>query len=406
MRAALGSMTRSSKPQARCQRKAAPRNAETIAAMNEVDSEILRLLRANGRMSWRDLGAAVGLSANAAADRVRRLRQAGVITGFVALVDPAAGGRRLEALVGVTLAADDRLRRLRHSRGQARARARVPPPQRLTRLPAASRLHRHGRARRAATHAAPPPRRRRHRDDDHPPLRPTRHMKERGLAPFFHPLHAQPTQETGLAPFFHPLRVQPTQERRAGRPAAGDCRWRVGEACAALTPAQRGSPRRLASARRRVRRGVCGLGPGGRDRRDARRARAMRRQPPVCRRAPANRDARDAPGGTASSRSERARGPGHLAFRVSWSPVRPSGGRGGDRWQIARSGRRYAHIWGLAATTSPQARRPCLLLCRGKRRGPRQHTTAGRRPDRPARRENSNPTPDTRFTQHPLYACN
>jgi Lrp/AsnC family leucine-responsive transcriptional regulator len=46
----------------------------------------------------------VGLSANAAATRVRRLRQAGVITGFVATVDPAAGGRRLEALVGVTLA--------------------------------------------------------------------------------------------------------------------------------------------------------------------------------------------------------------------------------------------------------------------------------------------------------------
>jgi Lrp/AsnC family transcriptional regulator, leucine-responsive regulatory protein len=72
--------------------------------LDPIDSEILRLLRDDGRMSWRDLGAAVGLSANAAADRVRRLRQAGVITGFVALLDPAAGGRRLEALVGVTLA--------------------------------------------------------------------------------------------------------------------------------------------------------------------------------------------------------------------------------------------------------------------------------------------------------------
>ena len=71
--------------------------------MDEVDSEILKLLRGDGRMSWQDLGAAVGLSANAAADRVRRLRRAGVITGFVALVDPAAGGRVLEALVGVTL---------------------------------------------------------------------------------------------------------------------------------------------------------------------------------------------------------------------------------------------------------------------------------------------------------------
>jgi Lrp/AsnC family leucine-responsive transcriptional regulator len=71
--------------------------------MDAVDSEILRLLREDGRLSWRDLGAAVGLSANAAADRVRRLRRANVITGFAALVDPAAGGRTLEALVGITL---------------------------------------------------------------------------------------------------------------------------------------------------------------------------------------------------------------------------------------------------------------------------------------------------------------
>jgi Lrp/AsnC family leucine-responsive transcriptional regulator len=71
--------------------------------MDETDSEILRLLREDGRLSWRDLGAQVGLSANAAADRVRRLRHDGVIRGFVALVDPAAGGRNLEALVGITL---------------------------------------------------------------------------------------------------------------------------------------------------------------------------------------------------------------------------------------------------------------------------------------------------------------
>jgi Lrp/AsnC family leucine-responsive transcriptional regulator len=73
--------------------------------MDAIDSEILRMLREDGRMSWRDLGAAAGLSANAVADRVRRLRRAGIITGFVALVDPAAGGRKLEALVGVTVGA-------------------------------------------------------------------------------------------------------------------------------------------------------------------------------------------------------------------------------------------------------------------------------------------------------------
>ena len=71
--------------------------------MDDIDRVILHELVENGRASYRHLGALTGLSANAAADRVRRLRQAGVITGFVALIDPAAGGRHLEALVGVTL---------------------------------------------------------------------------------------------------------------------------------------------------------------------------------------------------------------------------------------------------------------------------------------------------------------
>jgi Lrp/AsnC family leucine-responsive transcriptional regulator len=85
-------------------RKPLRRNTAESVAIDSIDSEILRVLREDGRISWRDLGAAVGLSANAAADRVRRLRQAGVITGFTAEIDRAAGGRHLEALVGVTLA--------------------------------------------------------------------------------------------------------------------------------------------------------------------------------------------------------------------------------------------------------------------------------------------------------------
>jgi len=45
------------------------------------------------------------LSANAAADRVRRLRAGGVITGFTATVDVGATGRGLVALIDVRLAA-------------------------------------------------------------------------------------------------------------------------------------------------------------------------------------------------------------------------------------------------------------------------------------------------------------
>ena len=73
--------------------------------MDAIDREILGELRRDGRISFRDLGAAVGLSANAAADRVRRLRRDGVITGFTATVDEGAAGRGLVALIDVRLAA-------------------------------------------------------------------------------------------------------------------------------------------------------------------------------------------------------------------------------------------------------------------------------------------------------------
>ena len=71
--------------------------------LDDIDREIIGLLRRNARASWRELGDAVGLSANATAERVRRLERAGVISGYTALLDPAASGRRLVALVDVRL---------------------------------------------------------------------------------------------------------------------------------------------------------------------------------------------------------------------------------------------------------------------------------------------------------------
>lgn len=81
------------------------RAAESRAkrSMDDIDREILSLLGRDGRMSFRDLGAAVGLSANAAADRVRRLRRDGVIAGFTAIVDPVAEGRAIEAVIDVKM---------------------------------------------------------------------------------------------------------------------------------------------------------------------------------------------------------------------------------------------------------------------------------------------------------------
>ena len=72
------------------------------ASVEDIDREILRLLLADGRMSYTDLGKATGLSTSAVHQRVRRLEQRGVIQGYRAVVDFEAIGLPLTAFVSVT----------------------------------------------------------------------------------------------------------------------------------------------------------------------------------------------------------------------------------------------------------------------------------------------------------------
>ncbi|MBT0993924.1 Lrp/AsnC family transcriptional regulator [Cellulomonas sp. DKR-3] len=73
--------------------------------MDRLDDVILRELTADARLSFRDLGARVGLSANAAAARVRRMQAEGTIRGFTvvrgAATSSSTGG--LEVFVEVRL---------------------------------------------------------------------------------------------------------------------------------------------------------------------------------------------------------------------------------------------------------------------------------------------------------------
>lgn len=81
--------------------------------MDGKDSEILRELTADARLSFRTLGARVGLSANAAAARVRRLQKEGRIRGFTILTGPdpvRAGATGTPAQVGLEVFIDLRLR--------------------------------------------------------------------------------------------------------------------------------------------------------------------------------------------------------------------------------------------------------------------------------------------------------
>ena len=71
--------------------------------MDDVDHLILRLLARHGRMTWAELAQRIGLSAPAAAERVKRLEERGVIRGFAALLDRDALGAGLTAFIGVDL---------------------------------------------------------------------------------------------------------------------------------------------------------------------------------------------------------------------------------------------------------------------------------------------------------------
>lgn len=71
--------------------------------MDAVDARILAILQDDGRISMRDLGAAVGLSGPAVAERVRRLEESGIVRGYRAVVAPARLGWQIGAFISVAL---------------------------------------------------------------------------------------------------------------------------------------------------------------------------------------------------------------------------------------------------------------------------------------------------------------
>lgn len=81
------------------------------ADLDSVDRHLLRLLQQDGRASNQALADEVGLSPSACLRRVRRLEEAGVITGYTALLDPATtgGGRTVVVELSLTSQREDAL---------------------------------------------------------------------------------------------------------------------------------------------------------------------------------------------------------------------------------------------------------------------------------------------------------
>lgn len=75
------------------------RAMDDLLRPDETDRKILACLTEDGRATYDDVGRRVSLSAPAVKRRVDKLRAAGVLKGFTALVDPAALGTATEALI-------------------------------------------------------------------------------------------------------------------------------------------------------------------------------------------------------------------------------------------------------------------------------------------------------------------
>lgn len=70
--------------------------------LDAVGWQLLAALQEDARLSFAELGRRVGLSPPAVAERVRRLEEVGIITGYCAQVNPEKVGLPLMALIGLT----------------------------------------------------------------------------------------------------------------------------------------------------------------------------------------------------------------------------------------------------------------------------------------------------------------
>lgn len=85
------------------------RTAANAVEMDAISWKILELLQQNARLTFAELGRKVGLSTPAASERVHRLEEAGIITGYHATVNMARLGLPIRVLVRLTIHGGDAL---------------------------------------------------------------------------------------------------------------------------------------------------------------------------------------------------------------------------------------------------------------------------------------------------------
>ena len=89
-----------------------------LLQVEDINRKIVALLARDGRMSFTELARQTGLSVSAAQQRVRRLEERGLISGYAALIRADAAGLPLTAFVSIkpidSAAPDDAPERLAH----------------------------------------------------------------------------------------------------------------------------------------------------------------------------------------------------------------------------------------------------------------------------------------------------
>jgi DNA-binding Lrp family transcriptional regulator len=84
------------------------RNSEAKAGLDRMDIAILGLLQNNARLSVKEIAAEVALAPSSTHERIKRMRDSGVLRGTHAEVDPKALGVGLEALFMIELSKHQR----------------------------------------------------------------------------------------------------------------------------------------------------------------------------------------------------------------------------------------------------------------------------------------------------------
>ena len=75
--------------------------------IDDIDRKVLTELQVDGRISYAELGRRVGLTTPAVIERVRKLEDSGVITGYRAEIDTAKVGLPITAFVRMSIAGVD-----------------------------------------------------------------------------------------------------------------------------------------------------------------------------------------------------------------------------------------------------------------------------------------------------------